>query len=61
MAAPNAAAVPAPDDVPEWERKPLRTAQPFPEAARFDPPTPPMKIPPEMLVPPAAPDAARAP
>jgi hypothetical protein len=46
-----------PAEVPEWERKPLRTSQPFPEEARFDPPMPPIKIPPEMLVPPGAPDA----
>ena len=56
-AAAPAAVEPPPAEVPEWERKPLRTAQPFPEEARFDPPMPPIKIPPEMLVPPAAPDA----
>lgn len=59
-AAPAAAAEPPPAEVPEWERKPLRTAQPFPEEARIDPPMPPIKIPPEMLVAPAAPDAAGA-
>ncbi len=59
-AASAATAEPPPAEVPEWERKPLRTAQPFPEEARIDPPTPPIKIPPEMLVPPAAPDAAVA-
>lgn len=55
--APAAAAEPPPAEVPEWERKPLRTSQPFPEEARFDPPMPPIKIPPEMLIPLAAPDA----
>jgi hypothetical protein len=55
--APPAAAAAPPAEVPEWERKPLRTSQPFPEEARFDPPMPPIKIPPEMLIPPAAPDA----
>jgi hypothetical protein len=59
-AAPAAAAEPPPAEVPEWERKPLRTSQPFPEEARIDPPMPPIKIPPEMLIPPAAPDAAGA-
>jgi hypothetical protein len=59
--APAPAAEPPPAEVPEWERKPLRTAQPFPEEARIDPPMPPIKIPPEMLIPPAAPDAASAP
>ena len=48
----------APAEVPEWERKPLRTSQPFPEEARIDPPMPPIKIPPEMLIPLATPDAA---
>jgi hypothetical protein len=52
--APPASAEPPPGEVPEWERKPLRTAQPFPEEARIDPPMPPIKIPPEMLIPPDA-------
>jgi hypothetical protein len=46
-----------PAEVPEWERRPLRTSQPFPEEARIDPPLPPIKIPPEMLLPPALPNA----
>ena len=50
-----------PTDVPEWERKPLRTTQPFPEEARFDPPMAPIKIPPEMLVPLGARDGAATP
>ena len=36
-------------ELPIWERPPRTTAQPFPEAARFDPPFPPFKLPPEML------------
>ncbi len=55
--APAPSAETPPAEVPEWERKPLRTAQPFPEEARIDPPTPPMKIPPEMLIPLGTPDA----
>ena len=47
-----------PTEVPAWERKPLRTSQPFPEEARFDPPMPPIKIPAEMLIPLGASDAA---
>jgi hypothetical protein len=54
---PAATAEAPPAEVPVWERKPLRTSQPFPEEARIDPPMPPIKIPPEMLVPPGAPDA----
>ncbi len=54
------AATPPPAEVPEWERKPTRTSQPFPEEARFDPPMPPIKIPPEMLVPLGTPDGAAA-
>ena len=49
-----------PDELPVWERPPLRTSQPFPEGARLDPPLPPIKIPPEMLLPPAIPDAGPA-
>jgi hypothetical protein len=60
-AAPAVAPPSSAAEVPEWERKPLRTSQPFPEEARIDPPMPPIKIPPEMLIPPAAPDAARTP
>jgi hypothetical protein len=51
----------APAELPVWERKPLRTSQPFPEEARFDPPMAPIKIPPEMLIPLGTPDAAGAP
>jgi hypothetical protein len=49
------------DEVPVWQRRPLRTTQPFPEGARFDPPMPPIKIPPEMLIPIPSADAAPAP
>src|ERR1051325_4694174 len=46
------------EEIPIWARPPRVTVQPFPEGARFDPPMPPVKIPPEMLVPPAPTDAA---
>src|SRR5581483_3756711 len=46
-------------ELPIWERPPRTTAQPFPEAARFDPPFPPFKLPPEMLR--GAADAGAAP
>ena len=40
-----------PEDLPIWARPPKVTAQPFPEGGRVNPPLPPIKIPPEMLVP----------
>jgi hypothetical protein len=36
-------------ELPIWERPPRTTAQPFPEAARFDPPMAPIRIPPWMI------------
>jgi hypothetical protein len=42
-----------PEHLPIWARPPRVTSQPFPEGARINPPLPPVKIPPEMLAPPA--------
>jgi hypothetical protein len=62
QSAETAATAATPDDeVPVWQRRPLRTDQPFPEGARFDPPMPPIKLPPEMLVPIPSADAAAPP
>jgi hypothetical protein len=41
----------APEHLPIWARPPRVTSQPFPEGGRINPPLPPVKIPPEMLVP----------
>ena len=40
-----------PEHLPIWARPPRVTSQPFPEGGRINPPLPPVKIPPEMLVP----------
>jgi len=47
-----------PEDLPIWARPPRVISQPFPEGGRIDPPLPPVKIPPEMLVPAPAPNTA---
>lgn len=47
-----------PEDLPIWARPPRVLAQPFPEGGRINPPLPPVKIPPEMLVPAPPPGAA---
>jgi hypothetical protein len=38
-----------PGELPVWERPPRTTVQPFPEAARFDEPLPPSKVPAWMI------------
>jgi hypothetical protein len=49
-----------PAELPIWERPPRTTIQPFPEEARFDPPLPPFKVPPEMIGEPSRPVAVDA-
>ena len=48
-----------PEHLPIWARPPRVTSQPFPEGGRINPPLPPAKIPPEMLVPLPGADPAR--